>query len=75
MIVVTNSPIFGQNLKILREKHGLSLQEMAALLQMEPRDLYALEQGLNFEIDGNSVLILFRSFQFNQERFFDTPLA
>ena len=44
MIVVTNSPIFGQNLKILREKHGLSLQEMAALLQMEPRDLYALEQ-------------------------------
>ena len=75
MIVVANSPLFGQNLKYLRQRQNLSLVQMAALLHMEPGTLYRLEQGLTFEIDGDSLRTLYRTFDVEPDGIFYLPLS
>ena len=74
MIVVANSTIFGRNLKYLRLRRNLSLSEMAALLHLEPNVLYGLEEGLIFEIEGNSLRKVYEVFDENLEDIFYTLL-
>lgn len=41
----TTLSFFCRNLHVLRLRHGLSLMEMAALLQLPPAELAAIESG------------------------------
>lgn len=71
MVIRAASPVFGKNLKYLRESKGLSLTEMAALIGMEAGELEGLEQGRNFEIDYSSVCRICHCFDGDMDHLFD----
>jgi len=75
MIVVANSAIFGQNLRYLRQRRTLSVAEMATLLQMEADRLEALEQGLIFDIEAESLHRVCKIFDEAMEDIFCVSLA
>lgn len=72
MIIVTNDTVLGKNLKFLREKKGLSLIEMAGLIDMEVNRLEQLEEGHNFEIHYLSLKKVYDMFEGDMDHLFDT---
>ena len=70
MIIEANSDILGRNLKHLRESKGLSLAEMAALIEMADYKLDWLEQGQDFEIEEHCYRNLSKYFPEEAENIF-----
>ena len=52
MIIVNNDTVMGENIRYLRQLHGLSLQYFAERMGMDPEDLEAIETGRLMEIDA-----------------------
>ena len=62
MIFVNNDPVMGENICFLRQREGLSLEELGKTVGMDPDALYAIETGASMEIDGmvlSSICLLF----------------
>ena len=71
MIIIASSDILGRNLKYLRESRGLSLGEMAALIGMDDYRLEWLEQGVDFEIESDSLQKVYENFEGDMDHLFD----
>ena len=58
MVYITNDPIFGENLKYIRESNGFTPFYMAKLLNITEERLHQLENGQYREIDSLITRIL-----------------
>ena len=52
MIFVNNDAVMGRNIRYLRQQQGITLQDFAARMEIEPEALDAIEAGRLMEIDG-----------------------
>ena len=52
MIFVNNDTVMGENIRFLRQREGLSLDELGKIVSIDPDALYAIETGASMEIDG-----------------------
>ena len=75
MIITANSDILGRNLRYLRESRNFSLEEMAELIGMDDYRLEWLEQGIDFEIESDSLQKVYQNFEGDMDHLFDTVFA
>lgn len=70
MTIIANGDIFGRNLRYLRLKRGLTVEEMADLLHTDPIEIELLEAGEILEIEHDSLHLLYANFEENLDRVF-----
>ena len=56
MIFVNNDTVMGSNIRYLRQKSGISLQDFARRMNIDPDILDSIETGKLLEIEGQVLL-------------------
>ena len=55
MIFVTNDDVMGKNIRYLRQRWGLTLEELAEIAGLSSARLYDIEVGICMEIDARAL--------------------
>ena len=55
MIFVTNDERMGNNIRCLRQKRGITCEELARLVGISFRELHDIEEGRQWEIHGDTL--------------------
>lgn len=65
--VIVNSPILGRNIRVLRERRGMTQAALSAEIGMDLRDPEVLERGVSNEIEAEELSALSRLFRVDMD--------